>query len=208
MHFRFLIFLLLISCASFSQDSLAVDTLVKPDTISTVPVVQADTQTAVAKPVSKIKKPRKARRAEAKTDTVPGPVFNSGKAEAEGVGALGIFLFLLFVGFMIYVIYRIVDYLYSYNSEQPPVFDREHVEDQWKRMTMSRRDYYRNVYLKSEAWQRKRYVVLKRDSWTCVYCGTKATQVHHTRYAKWQIGKEPIEWLVSVCRSCHERIHE
>ena len=43
----------------------------------------------------------------------------------------------------------------------------------------SRRNYYRNVYLKSDAWQRKRFVVLRRDNWRCVYCGTKATQVHH-----------------------------
>ena len=70
-----------------------------------------------------------------------------------------------------------------------------------------RRDYYRNVYLKSEAWQRKRYVVMKRDNWQCVCCGEKATQVHHKRYAKYNIGKEPIEWLVSVCKSCHERQH-
>lgn len=27
-----------------------------------------------------------------------------------------------------------------------------------------RRDYYRNVYLKSDEWQRKRFVVLKRDN--------------------------------------------
>lgn len=71
-----------------------------------------------------------------------------------------------------------------------------------------RRNYYRNVYLKSEAWQRKRYVVLKRDHWTCVYCGQKATQVHHKRYAKRNIGKEPIDWLVSVCKSCHDKIHQ
>ena len=70
-----------------------------------------------------------------------------------------------------------------------------------------RRNYYRNDYLKSEAWQRKRYVVLKRDNWRCVYCGAKATQVHHKRYAKYNIGKEPIEWLVSVCENCHNSIH-
>ena len=70
-----------------------------------------------------------------------------------------------------------------------------------------RRDYYRNNYLKSEAWQRKRYVVLKRDNWRCVYCGAKATQVHHKRYAKYNIGREPIKWLVSVCKSCHDRQH-
>ena len=70
-----------------------------------------------------------------------------------------------------------------------------------------RRDYYRNEYLKSEAWQRKRYVVLKRDNWRCVFCGGRATQVHHKRYAKYNIGKEPIEWLVSVCKSCHDNQH-
>lgn len=70
-----------------------------------------------------------------------------------------------------------------------------------------RRDYYRKIYLKSDEWQRKRYVVLKRDGWQCVYCGAKATQVHHKRYAKNNIGKEPIEWLVSICKDCHEAKH-
>lgn len=70
-----------------------------------------------------------------------------------------------------------------------------------------RRDYYNNVYLKSEAWQRKRYVVLRRDNWRCVYCGAPATQVHHKRYAKYQIGREPIKWLVSVCDECHRSLH-
>jgi 5-methylcytosine-specific restriction endonuclease McrA len=68
-------------------------------------------------------------------------------------------------------------------------------------------DYYRNVYLKSDDWKRKRYVVLKRDNWRCVYCGAPATQVHHMRYAKKNIGKEPIKWLVSVCHTCHETQH-
>ena len=71
----------------------------------------------------------------------------------------------------------------------------------------SRRDYYNDEYLKSDAWRRKRYVVLKRDNWRCVYCGGRATQVHHKRYAKRNIGKEPIEWLVSVCKSCHDSQH-
>ena len=70
-----------------------------------------------------------------------------------------------------------------------------------------RTDYYRNVYLKSDEWKRKRYVVLKRDNWRCVYCVARATQVHHKRYAKRNIGKEPIEWLVSVCDDCHNSKH-
>ena len=61
-----------------------------------------------------------------------------------------------------------------------------------------RRDYYRNEYLKSDAWKRKRFVVLRRDNWRCVYSGGRATQVHHKRYARRNIGREPNEWLVSV----------
>lgn len=70
-----------------------------------------------------------------------------------------------------------------------------------------RREYYRNVYLRSDEWKRKRYVVLRRDNWRCVYCGEPVTEVHHKRYAKWNIGKEPIAWLVSVCKSCHDTQH-
>jgi 5-methylcytosine-specific restriction endonuclease McrA len=85
------------------------------------------------------------------------------------------------------------------------IFVLKHFAFEYKRK--ERRDYYRNEYLNSDAWQRKRYVVLKRDNWRCVYCGERATQVHHTRYAKRNIGKEPIDWLVSVCDNCHNSIH-
>ena len=71
---------------------------------------------------------------------------------------------------------------------------------------IARCDYYRE-YLKSDAWKRKRYVVLKRDNWTCQKCGAKATQVHHLKYAKYKIGKEPIKWLISICEPCHEKQH-
>jgi 5-methylcytosine-specific restriction endonuclease McrA len=70
-----------------------------------------------------------------------------------------------------------------------------------------RRDYYRDEYLKSDAWKRKRFVVLRRDNWRCVYCGARATEVHHKIYEKINIGKEQIDWLVSVCKSCHDSQH-
>jgi len=70
-----------------------------------------------------------------------------------------------------------------------------------------RRDYYHD-YLQSDEWKRKRYVVLKRDNWRCVYCGKRATEVHHKKYAKYNIGKEPIKWLVSVCKDCHQSLHQ
>lgn len=70
-----------------------------------------------------------------------------------------------------------------------------------------RQRYYRNVYLQSDEWKRKRYLALERDNWQCVYCGARATQVHHKRYANRNIGKEPIKWLVSICKTCHEQKH-
>ena len=77
----------------------------------------------------------------------------------------------------------------------------------FQRKRAIRRDYYRNDYLKSDAWQRKRYIVLKRDNWRCVYCGNSANEVHHLKYAKNNIGKEPIQWLVSICKECHAKKH-
>jgi|JI10StandDraft_1071094.scaffolds.fasta_scaffold15766_2 hypothetical protein len=71
-----------------------------------------------------------------------------------------------------------------------------------------RQAYYRYQYLQSDEWKRKRHVVLKRDNWKCVYCGGTANQVHHKRYAKLNIGSEPIDWLVSVCKNCHDRLHD
>jgi formate-dependent nitrite reductase cytochrome c552 subunit len=50
--------------------------------------------------------------------------------------------------------------------------------------------------------------VFKRDNWRCVYCGAPATQVHQKRYARINIGAEPIDWLVSICKSCHDAIHQ
>jgi hypothetical protein len=84
------------------------------------------------------------------------------------------------------------------------------VVEQWifDKQREKRRTYYRVTYLKSDDWKRKRAVVLKRDRYRCVHCGARATQVHHKKYARRNIGREPIEWLVSVCKPCHERQHE
>src|SRR5262249_42727674 len=67
----------------------------------------------------------------------------------------------------------------------------------------SRRDEYR----KSDDWQRKRALVLKRDKYRCVYCGARARRVHQRRYAPQNIGSEPIEWLVSGCEACYDKLN-
>lgn len=70
-----------------------------------------------------------------------------------------------------------------------------------------RKTYYREDYLKSDDWKRKRALVLKRDAYKCAFCGCRATQVHHKRYAPKNVGREPIEWLVAICEPCHRRKH-
>ena len=77
----------------------------------------------------------------------------------------------------------------------------------WKIVQKEKRKLQYKKYLKSDDWKRKRYVVLKRDNWTCQECGVPATQVHHKKYAKYQIGKEPIKWLVSLSAECHKKKH-
>ncbi|HEV2714433.1 MAG TPA: hypothetical protein VGU64_04160 [Terriglobales bacterium] len=71
-----------------------------------------------------------------------------------------------------------------------------------KQQLASRRDEYR----KSDEWQRKRALILKRDKYRCVYCGARASRIHHKHDSPRNIGSEPIEWLVSVCERCHRRL--
>jgi len=69
-----------------------------------------------------------------------------------------------------------------------------------------KREQGRDEYRKSDDWQRKRALVLKRDKYRCVYCRARASHVHYKRYAQRNIGSEPIEWLVSVCERCHRKL--
>ena len=62
-------------------------------------------------------------------------------------------------------------------------------------------------YLQTPQWFAKRKAVLARDKHICQSCLTAAaTQAHHTTYE--HLFNEPLFELVSVCRTCHERLHE
>ena len=71
-------------------------------------------------------------------------------------------------------------------------------------------------YMRSEAWERKRSERLELDGNRCVMCGrpnglqkdgaTPILQVHHIHYRN--LGHEPMEDLVSLCPTCHKRIHK
>jgi hypothetical protein len=133
----------------------------------------------------------------------------------------GIVLFILAITILVFSLWEFVKSPHSHRDisksgnntagESNRKTDERAYGDGWLFLFQSererRRDYYRNEYLKSDAWKRKRYVVLRRDNWRCVYCGGRATQVHHKKYARRNIGKEPIEWLVSVCKYCHDKQH-
>lgn len=70
---------------------------------------------------------------------------------------------------------------------------------------MTRKAY--TDYLDSAKWKRLRKAALKRDRGLCRSCGAKAVHVHHAHYPR-VLGTEKLEWLYSMCKQCHESIHD
>ena len=70
--------------------------------------------------------------------------------------------------------------------------------------------YYRKnykAYLHSKDWKKKRAKVLYRDGNKCVLCKTEnRLEVHHITYKN--LGDEPLIDLVTLCRSCHQNVHD
>lgn len=63
-----------------------------------------------------------------------------------------------------------------------------------------------NSYLNSRPWKNKREIVLKRDNYICQGClKNQATEVHHLTYDN--IYNELLFQLISVCKPCHNIIH-
>ena len=212
MNLKFIIAFLLISLLSFGQDSLHTDS---SSAVSKTHVVKGK------KKAKKYKKPKKENAVDS-TNSINTTQKVRKQTSRGSNNGFYIIAFLVIIALLIiaanrsnlrrrqktnYDYYK-NEYLKSLgwkrNAEENPDLEKllGHLES-----LSERQAYYRFEYLKSEAWQRKRYVVLKRDNWTCVHCGARATQVHHKRYARKNIGKEPIEWLESVCKSCHDALH-
>jgi hypothetical protein len=70
-----------------------------------------------------------------------------------------------------------------------------------------RRRFYRVEYLKSDGLEAKAMGSAKTRWPSLCLLWWRASQVHHKRYARWNIGREPIEWLVSTGDSCHRKQH-
>jgi 5-methylcytosine-specific restriction endonuclease McrA len=102
------------------------------------------------------------------------------------------------------------------NKENVPPFD-EQMRDRYHKKRNARRQeltraswqgrqaqYYE--YLQSTQWREKSRAVLQRDGYTCQAClHRNATQAHHITYE--HIYDEPLFDLVSVCTTCHDRLH-
>jgi len=204
-----LILFFIFSSLSYGQDSLNIDTTVKTFTPTVQDTMAADSNSSASKGTAlKNKKLKKhVRKKQRKEDLVV-----SKREDTKAVDAKGNVDGAIIIGLSIIAV--VIGFAFSFSffgtPDKPGTIsskDEDFISDYLSRMLLTRREYYNNVYLKSEAWKRKRHIILRRDNWRCVYCGGRATQVHHTRYAKLNIGKEPIEWLVSVCKSCHESKH-
>lgn len=102
-----------------------------------------------------------------------------------------------------------------------PIFDeqaRRTIEDQWMHERQSEREQQQQrtkeerrskyeAYLLSPAWHALRIKVLRRDNYLCQACyEARATDVHHKTYE--HLFNEPMFDLESVCRPCHERLHD
>lgn len=58
----------------------------------------------------------------------------------------------------------------------------------------------------SSEWRTRRLGVFFRDGLTCRYCGRNTAQeVHHLSYQN--LGDEPLDELISICRDCHRDKH-
>lgn len=66
----------------------------------------------------------------------------------------------------------------------------------------------KKAYLASPRWQILRKQILKRDQYTCQGCGINGVplEVHHITYINYE--SEQLSDLVSVCRDCHQAIHD
>ena len=62
-------------------------------------------------------------------------------------------------------------------------------------------------YMKSVEWEEKRQLRLRLDGFRCFKCGTSVNlQVHHITYER--LGQERMGDLITLCGSCHKRLHE
>ena len=206
MRFLLLIIFSFFPGLGFGQDTIQLDSTLKIFTSTVYENEIVDSTTLQDSTIQKKKQRRKVKKVKTKQEPV---VFteHAKRDDTNGLRNRPIIVGVIIFAFLFVSTYFIYTYVANNKDNTTSLKDEAFISDYSSPKLLSRREYYRNVYLKSEAWKQKRYLVLKRDNWRCVYCGEQATEVHHTKYAI-NIGNEPIEWLVSICRDCHDIIHK
>jgi 5-methylcytosine-specific restriction endonuclease McrA len=62
--------------------------------------------------------------------------------------------------------------------------------------------------LDAALYEQLRQEVLRRDQWRCQVCGSlSGVEVHH-RTPKGRHGDDAEENLITLCTSCHRRVHQ
>ena len=64
--------------------------------------------------------------------------------------------------------------------------------------------------LRDPRWQKKRLLILQRDNFKCIFCGTeiKNLQVHHVLYKKREPWDYPDYLYQTLCEDCHKERQE
>ena len=75
---------------------------------------------------------------------------------------------------------------------------------------MTKKEWYYNVYLKSDEWQELRRQVIQKYENKCACCGSgENLNVHHISYADYDKGeKDDVYNLICLCKDCHFYFHE
>ena len=69
------------------------------------------------------------------------------------------------------------------------------------------KEWYRDVYLKSEHWKKKRLEALEYAKGLCQLCNRNGLlDVHHRTYK--DLGYENVRDLTVLCKACHDRHHD
>lgn len=100
------------------------------------------------------------------------------------------------------------DISYHNNSVKPTYTSTPSFTEESEVLDLNYLKIFKHAYLKSDQWDVKRKAILKRDSYTCQACNTSGVplEVHHISYSR--LGSELPSDLVSVCRDCHQTIHD
>ena len=64
-----------------------------------------------------------------------------------------------------------------------------------------------NLRLDALSYESLRRQILRRDSWRCQCCGTMSNlEVHHRQF-RTHSGADSEENLITLCATCHARVH-